>query len=183
MESMEITGHLQHQFPDEILGAYDFQGQAAVIVNREKIIEILRWLRDTPAMQMNHLMDLCAVDNLKRPEQNRPRFEIVYNLYSISLRHSIRVRAQVSEEDSCIDSITCLWPGADWHERECFDLMGIAFNHHPDLRRILLPDDWHGHPLRKEYPLKGGKEWAGMEELLQKVETLQKFSDASWPQK
>ena len=176
MESMEIAERLQAQFPDQVLDIRSFHGQVGVIIRREQIIDMLHWLRDTPGIQMNHLMDLCGVDNAKRNDASLQRFEVVYNLYSVPERHSLRIRAQVPEEDPCLDSITSLWSGADWHERECFDLMGISFTGHENLQRILLPEDWQGHPLRKEYPLKGRQEWSGMEELLHKVEKLQQFS-------
>ena len=177
MESMEIARQLLDQFPDEIPDTYDFQGQTVVISNRDRIIELLQWLRDTPKIEMNHLMDLCGVDNLRRQDSGSPaRFEVVYNLYSISHRHAIRIRAQVPEENPCIESVTSLWVGADWMERECFDLVGISFTNHPDLRRILLPEDWPGHPLQKEYPLKGAEEWPGMIDLQERVEKLRQYN-------
>ncbi len=175
MESMEIAEKLQNHFSEEVLDICDFHGQVGVVVKRERIVDILRWLRDSPETKMDHFMDLCGVDNKTRQGKNLQRLEVVYNLYSISLRHSIRIRAQVPEDDACIDTVTPLWCGADWHERECFDLLGISFTGHPDMRRILLPDDWVGHPLRKEYPLKGREEWAGLEELKHKVVELQEF--------
>ncbi len=175
MESMEIAGKVRSHFPEEVLDICDFHGQVGIVVKREKIVDILRLLRDSPDTKMNHLLDLCGVDNKKRMGKNLLRLEVVYNLYSIPLRHSIRIRAQVPENDPCIDTVTTLWCGADWHERECYDLMGISFNGHPDMRRILLPEDWVGHPLRKEYPLKGREEWSGLEELKNKVVELQEF--------
>lgn len=175
MESMEIAEKLQNHFSEEILDICAFHGQVGIVVKRERIADILRWLRDSPDTKMDHLMDLCGVDNKTRQGKNLQRLEVVYNLYSIPLRHSIRIRAQVPENDPCIDTVTTLWCGADWHERECFDLVGISFTGHPDMRRILLPDDWVGHPLRKEYPLKGREEWTGLEELEHKVVELQEF--------
>jgi NADH-quinone oxidoreductase subunit C len=106
------------------------------------------------------------VDYLGKKE---PRFEVVYHLYSLEHRHMIRLRAEVAEDDASIESVVDIWAGANWHERECFDLLGITFNGHPDLRRVLLPDDWEGHPLRKDYPLKsdlGEKEWQGYKDVL-----------------
>ncbi len=175
MESMEIAGKVRDRFQEEVLDICDFHGQVGIIVKREKIVDILRWLRDSPDTKMNHLMDLCGVDNKKRQGENLLRYEVVYNLYSIPLRHLIRIRAQVPEDDASIDTVTTLWCGADWHERECYDLMGISFDGHPDLRRILLPEDWVGHPLRKEYPLRGREEWSGLEKLQHKVVELQQF--------
>ncbi len=175
MESMAIADCLREQFPEEILQTQTFQGQTAVIIRPGRVVDILRWLRDAEAVRMNHLRSLCGVDNARRKDPNLSRFEVVYHLTSIPLRHEIRIRAQVAEEQPCIDSVVCLWSGANWLERETYDLMGIRFNNHPDLRRILLPEDWQGHPLRKEYPLKGREEWAGMTDLLNRVKELDQF--------
>lgn len=173
---MEIARQLLEQFPNDVIDTYDFQGQTVVISSRERIIEMLQWLRDTPGIEMDHLMDLCGVDNLRRPDTELlERFEVVYNLYSIPHRHAIRIRTQIPEENPCIESVTSLWVGADWMERECFDLVGISFTNHPDLRRVLLPDDWPGHPLQKEYPLKGAEEWPGMIDLQKRVEKLRQY--------
>jgi len=175
MESMAIADCLRLQFPEEILHVQTFQGQIAVLIRPDRVVEILRWLRDAPELRMNHLRSLCGVDNARRKEPDLSRFEVVYHLYSITQRHEIRIRAQVAEVDPCIDSVVCLWAGANWLERETYDLMGIRFDGHPDLRRILLPEDWQGHPLRKEYPLKGREEWVGMTELLTRVKELDRF--------
>lgn len=179
MEPMEIVRRLDTAFPGEVLESIAYQGQVGVLVRRERIVAMMQWLRDMPEVQMNHLMDLCGVDNKKRQLEKGERFEVVYNLYSISHRHSLRIRAMIPENDPSIDSVTGVWTGANWHERECFDLFGITFNNHPDLRRILLPDDWEGFPLRKEYSLKGKKEWQGMIDLQEKVAKLAKYDFSS----
>lgn len=175
MEQVAIAERLQVEFPDEVLQLHVFQGQVGVSIRANRVVDILRWLRDSDELRMNHLRSLCGVDNVRRKELGWERFEVVYHLYSITLRHEIRIRAQVPEAESCIDSVVCLWQGANWLERETYDLMGIRFLNHPDLRRILLPEDWQGHPLRKEYPLKGKEEWAGMTELLTKIKELDRF--------
>jgi NADH-quinone oxidoreductase subunit C len=172
MESMAIADGLQARFPEEILQRFSFQGQIGVGIRPGRVVEILAWLRDDQALQMNHLRSLCGVDNSRRKNGGLGRFEVVYNLYSIALRHEIRLRAQLTETDPSIDSVVSLWPGADWMERETYDLMGIRFNGHPDLRRVLLPEDWEGHPLRKEYPLRGRGEWVGITELQAKIKEL-----------
>ena len=174
MESMAIAARLEAAFPDEVLRSYSYHGQTGVIVRSSRIVDVLRWLRDTPDLRLNHLRSLCGVDNARRKEAGLSRFEVVYNLYSIPLRHEIRIRAEVDGKSPVLDSVVSLWPGADWLERETFDLMGIRFANHPDLRRVLLPEDWEGHPLRKDYPLKGKGEWTGMTELLQSVQELDK---------
>lgn len=172
MEPVAIIDRLKAEFPDEILQGYVNQGQGAVVVRPGRIVELLRWLRDDASMRMNHLRSLCGVDNGRRKEPGLSRFEVVYNLYSIPLRHEIRIRAEVGDKEPAVDSVVSLWAGADWLERETYDLLGIHFHNHPDLRRVLMPEDWSGHPLRKDYPLKGKEEWVGMTELLEKVKEL-----------
>lgn len=173
MELLEIVEKLREAFPGEILEWIEHRGQMGVIVRRDRILEMCRFLHDDSEIQMNHLMDLCGVDYGDRKDV---RFEVVYNLYSIPLRHMIRLRAQVPEDDCRIDSVTSLWTGADWHERETYDLMGIVFEGHPDLRRVLLPETWEGHPLRKDYPVQGPeKEWSGYEEVKAVARRLKKY--------
>jgi NADH-quinone oxidoreductase subunit C len=172
MEPVAIIDRLKAEFPDEVLQSYVNQGQGAVVVRGARIVEMLRWLRDNEAMRMNHLRSLCGVDNARRKDPGLSRFEVVYNLYSIPLRHEIRIRAEVGDKEPAVDSVVELWAGADWLERETYDLLGIHFTNHPDLRRVLLPEDWSGHHLRKDYPLKGKEEWVGMTELLNKVPEL-----------
>ncbi|MEJ5227481.1 NADH-quinone oxidoreductase subunit C [Thermodesulfovibrio sp.] len=160
-ESLKIAYKLKELYPEEVIEINRFRGQVSVIVKSTKIKEILAYLKEQQGF--NHLQDLCGVDYA--PE--KPRFEVVYNLYSIWRRLHIRVRAKVEEENAEIDSVTDLWPGANWHERECFDMFGIRFIGHPDLRRILMPEDWNGYPLRKDYPLKGKELWIGFREIIE----------------
>ena len=155
MEPMEIARALESQFPAAVVELKAFRDQVTVTVNRDSIGEVCRWLRDDPSLEMNYLSDLCAVDYPK----SELRFEVVYNLYSLTHRHRIRVKARLPEDDLVIDSVTSVWRAADWFEREAFDLFGIEFKDHPDLRRLLLPDNWRGYPLRKDYPLKGLEDW------------------------
>ncbi len=172
MESMAIAKRLQEEFPEEVLQCYSYHHQVGIVVRCGRIVNILRWLRDTPDIRMDHLRSLCGVDNSRRKDPGLSRFEVVYNLYSIGHRHEIRLRAEVGDKEPVIDSAVALWPGANWLERETYDLMGIRFAGHPDLRRVLLPEDWDGHPLRKEYPLRGKGEWAGLTELKEKIKEL-----------
>ncbi len=173
MEPLEIAKKIKERFPDQVIDVEEHRGQVGVIVKKDRIVELLRWLHDDPALHLNHLADLCGVDYLGKKDV---RFEVVYNLYSIPLRHGIRIRAQVPEDDCQIESVTSIWMGADWHERECYDLLGITFGGHPDLRRILLPDGWEGHPLRKDYPLDGGgKNWSGYDKVLERSKKLRKY--------
>ena len=167
MEPKDIAERIKDRYPTEVKEIKEFRGQLSVIVNKGRIREMLKFLHDTPELYFDLLTDLCGVDYLGRKE---PRFEVVYHLFSIKHRHMIRIRAEVSEDDCTIDSVAGIWAGADWHERECFDLMGVKFKGHPDLRRILLPEDWEGHPLRKDYPVKsdlGEMEWKGYLEVVE----------------
>ncbi len=146
---------IEEKFPGQVLGTTTHAGQLGVMLRKDMIGDICRYLRDEPLIKMDHLADLTAVDYSAYPGDTGPRFEVVYNLISISYHHRIRLKVRLPEEEPKIDTVTSVWITANWHERETYDLMGIVFNGHPDLRRILLPDDWEGHPLRKEYPLKG----------------------------
>jgi NADH-quinone oxidoreductase subunit C len=125
------------------------RGQAVVVVEREALLEALRALRDHPDTRFEQLSDLTAVDYLGRT----PRFEVVYQLYSLSLNHRLRVKVPVPEEAAVLPSATGLWKAANWAERETWDMFGIRFAGHPDLRRILMYPEFQGHPLRKDYPV------------------------------
>ncbi len=171
----DIAEKIKEQFPDQVIDVAEFRDQVSVIVKREQNIPLLKYLHDDPSLSLDHLQDLTAVDYLKKKDV---RFEVVYNLYSIKYRHKIRIRAQVPENDPKINSVVSLWAGANWHERECFDMFGIVFTGHPDLRRILMPEDWEGYPLRKDYPLKGpdlDKDWPGFTEVLKRSKELREF--------
>ena len=130
-------------------------GELMMSVDSSIIVEICTLLRDDPDFQFNFLSYVTAVDYSALGQE--PRFEVIYQLYSISKTHRMRVKARVTEADPSLDSVCSVWKTADWLERECFDMFGIIFRNHPDLRRILMPEDWEGHPLRKEFPLGGVK--------------------------
>jgi NADH-quinone oxidoreductase subunit C len=167
MEPLQIADRLKERFPEDVLQTSEFGGQVSVSVKKENILGISGYLHDEPGLFFDLLRDICGVDYLGK---KKPRFEVVYHLYSIKYRHMIRIKARVPEEDPVIDSVMPVWIGANWHERECYDMFGIVFKGHPDLRRILLPEDWEGHPLRKDYPLKGPapeNEWRGFKEVLE----------------
>lgn len=165
MEQRAIADTLKAQFPDEVLDIIEHHDQVGVLLRPGRIVPILRWLRDTDSLRMNHLRALCGVDNKRRKTSYPERFEVVYQLYSTSLRHEIRLRVLLPETDAHVESAVSLWPGVNWLEREVFDMFGIRFDNHPNMKRVLLPDDWEGHPLLKEYPLKGKKEWQGLVDL------------------
>ncbi len=155
MDPADIAAILTERFPGQILGTVTHAGQVGVSLAKEVIRDVCLFLRDEPTLRMDHLADLTAVDYSRYPGDTGPRFEVVYNLFSTVHRHRIRLKVRLAEDDPRIATVSAIWHTADWHERETFDLMGIVFENHPDLRRILLPEDWTGHPLRKEYPLKG----------------------------
>jgi NADH-quinone oxidoreductase subunit C len=155
MDPQQIAKMIEERFAGQVLGTTSFAGQVGVSLKKEMIREVCLFLRDEPTLKMDHLSDLTAVDFSRYPGDEGLRFEVVYHLISIPFRHRIRLKVRVPEENPRIPSVTSVWNTANWHERETFDLMGVIFDNHPDLRRILLPEDWEGHPLRKEYPLKG----------------------------
>lgn len=144
---------LRAEMPEAVLAAHAQHGDATVVVALERVREVLALLREDPALDFDLLADLTAVDHSARADGPRePRFEVVYHLYSIGRNHRLRVKAGVDEADCELDSVVSIWPAANWMEREVFDLYGIRFRGHPDLRRILLYDEFDGHPLRKDYP-------------------------------
>jgi NADH-quinone oxidoreductase subunit C len=127
----------------------EFHGETTIVVPKELLRETAEYCRTN--LQFNYLSDATSLD--RYPVE--PRFELSYHLTSIPNKSKIRLRTRVSGSDPTVDSVVPVWPGAGWLEREIFDLMGIRFNGHPDLRRILLPEDWEGYPLRRDYPTEG----------------------------
>ena len=154
MHPENIVAEIRERFPDEVLSSGSTFGQTWAVIRREKADNICRYLKEDPDIKMDYLIDVTAVD--WKPKT--PRFEVVYHLHSIAHGHSLRLKVPVEEEDAWVPTVSTVWRTANWHERETFDLFGIKFEGHPDLRRILMPDDWEGHPLRKDYPLEG-REW------------------------
>lgn len=173
MGPLEIAEKIKEKFPEEVLNIKEFRGQVSVTLKRGRVLEVCRYLHDDPALFFDYLSDVCGVDYLGKKEA---RFEVVYHIYSIKHRHMIRLKAEVPEKDPTIDSVVPVWTGANWHEREAFDMCGIVFKGHPDLRRILMPEDWEGHPLRRDYPVKGPeKEWPGFIEVLDRAKRYKEF--------
>ncbi|MFO7812638.1 MAG: NADH-quinone oxidoreductase subunit C [Pelovirga sp.] len=149
MSDLAIVEKLKAKFSSEINDIVEFRGETTVTVKKEKIVDICTFMRDTGGY--NLLCDLCSVDYLGQA----PRYMVVYNLYNITTKERIRLKAPVEEQVAQIDTVSTVWGTANWMERECWDLMGIDFVGHPDQRRILMPADWVGHPLRKDYPVQG----------------------------
>ncbi len=149
----ELREQVQRKFGDAVLTTHAEHGDQTVIIRKDAVLEVMRWMRDEPSMLFNFMMDLTAVDykGIKPPVW---RFEVVYHLYSLKHNHRIRVKVPVADDSPSIDSIVSIWKGADWFEREVWDMYGIAFKGHPNLKRILLYEEFEGHPLRKDYPIK-----------------------------
>ncbi len=142
--------YLRERFAGKILDSHAFRGDETVLISREGSREIFRFLKEDPKLDFNFLTDITAVDYLGKKE---PRFEVVYHLYSMRAKQRLRVKIPVQAEDPAVDSLTPLWEGANWLEREVWDMFGIRFHGHPDLRRVLLYEEFQGHPLRKDYPV------------------------------
>jgi NADH-quinone oxidoreductase subunit C len=149
--SERVLHVLKEKFGDAVLETHSHLGDDTAVVDAKRWKEICAFLRNDPQMDMNLIVDLCGVDFPDR----EPRFEVVLHVYSIPKRHRLRLKARVGDAEGDgaeIDSVTDVWPGANWYERETFDLMGVTFKNHPDLRRILMYPEFTGHPLRKDYP-------------------------------
>jgi NADH-quinone oxidoreductase subunit C len=154
MELAEIRAKLIEKFGDGVVyRTEEFRGEMTLFITAPQIVEVSTFCRDT--LKFNFLADIAGVDYLNHPNRPRsePRFGLNYHLYSLPHNKRIRLKVLWDEEDAPIPSVTGVWASADWEEREAFDMFGIQFSGHPDLRRILMPADWDGYPQRKDYPL------------------------------
>ena len=171
------------RFPDAVTASHAYRGDATLILDRRFLFEVARFLKEDPGVLMNYLMDMTAVDYStfgKRPAPaffsssgvavapktqipdedpwpgppDQSRFAMVYHFFSMPHKHRLRLVVPVEDAVAGVDSLTSLWPGANWLEREVWDMFGIGFRGHPDLKRILMYDGFQGHPLRKDYPVK-----------------------------
>ncbi len=151
--SKAVIAALAARFPEAVYDVYEgVGGDDCAFVKKDAILEVCRFLKDDPNTRMTFSPYITAVDYLGED----PRFEVVYNLLNTASGARIRLRVKVPEgEDAPVPSVTPVWRGADWFERYCFDMYGIRFSGHPDMRRLLMYDEFVGHPLRKDYPLKG----------------------------
>jgi len=150
---VDASGHplvrkLREKVDGAVIEATEFLGQLSIRIEPLQIVNVCDALKRDEDMPFNYLSDLTCVHY---PDQREAPFEVIYNLYSIPKNERVRLKVSVNGEG--VDSVTSVWPAADWLEREVYDLFGVVFRNHPDLRRILLPPDWEGHPLRKDYPL------------------------------
>lgn len=142
------------RFGAAVVDTHEHRGDTTVVLDRAALVGALRHFRDEPALAFDVLMDLSAVDYLKYPgREDGPRFEVVYHLYSLEHNHRLRVKVRVDEDDASVPTAVGLWPIANWMEREVWDMFGIRFDGHPDLRRLLMYEEFVGHALRKDYPI------------------------------
>jgi NADH-quinone oxidoreductase subunit C len=147
-----LVAALQREHPEWLSQVIEAFGETTIIVPQELILTVCSFLKGWPEGRFDFLADLCGVD---RGVEEEPRFEVNYHLFSTTKHHRLRVKVQLNEEDMHVQSVTSVWRTANWHERETYDLFGVIFDGHPDLRRILLPEDWQGYALRKDFPLRG----------------------------
>jgi NADH-quinone oxidoreductase subunit C len=147
-----LVAALQREHPEWISEVIVAFGETTLVAPREHIVAACNFLKTSPEAGFDFLSDICGVD---RGVEEDPRFEVNYHLFSTTKYHRIRLKVVLREDDVHVPTVTGVWRTANWHERETFDLFGVIFDGHPDLRRILLPDDWQGHALRKDFPLRG----------------------------
>jgi NADH-quinone oxidoreductase subunit C len=162
-----VAEHLRSWNAKAVAELLEFRGETTIVVPRELLRATADRCRTDAALKYNFLSDATCVD--RYPAE--PRFELNYHLVSIPRKEKVRLRVWLAGSDPVVDSLVPVWPGANWLEREIFDLFGIRFNGHPDLRRILLPDDWEGHPLRRDYPVEGFRDVPNTGELFRKSST------------
>jgi NADH-quinone oxidoreductase subunit C len=146
-----VVPKLRSWDPQAVAEVIDSKGETTVVVPKEHIRRAAEFLATEPSIAFTFLSDISVVDRFPL----EPRFEVNYHLLSLERRDRLRLKVRLSGSEPVIQSVTSVWPTANWHERESFDLMGIRFEGHPDLTRIVLPDEWEGYPLRKDYPVEG----------------------------
>jgi NADH-quinone oxidoreductase subunit C len=154
MDGSAILARLRGRLGARVLETHEHHGDHTAVITAEGIVDALRFCRDEPDLGFDMLMDLTAVDYLKYPgREDGPRFDVVYHLYSVTHNHRVRLKVPVEQDAPTVPTATALWPIANWLEREVWDMYGIRFDGHPDLRRLLLYEEFVGHPLRKDYPM------------------------------
>ncbi len=150
--ALDPVAVVREALPDSLLDVHQFRDETTLIIKPADIVTVARFLRDTRGLVYNYLSDISVVDYY--PDYDRPgRFGVCYHLYSMLYNRRLRLKLFLQEDDPTVATLTPVWSAANWLERESYDLMGIVFEGHPDLRRVLMPDDWEGHPLRRDYPL------------------------------
>ena len=146
-----IIEKLKATFGEQAIVASEFRGELTIVVPKDRIVEVCRFLKEDPELNFNLLADVCGIDM----NTSEKRFGVIYNLFSMKNRFRIRLKTFVEEENPKVPSVTSLWGTANWHERETYDMFGIVFEGHPDLRRVYMPEDFEHYPLRKDFPLMG----------------------------
>ncbi len=147
---------VQEQFRQDVIEAHAFRGDQTAVIRPAVLLDVAKFLRDTPQLDFDFLMDLTAVDYLFFAGgriQKKSRFEVVYHFYSLKNNHRIRIKVPVDEKNPEVDTLSELWLSANWYEREVWDMYGIKFKGHPNLKRILMYEEFQGHALRKDYPV------------------------------
>ncbi len=150
-EKNPVVDKLRAWDPQVIAEVIVFRGETTLVVPRQHLRRVAEYLLSEPSLRFSFLSDISTVDRF--PVE--PRFEVNYHLLSLDRRARLRLKVRVPGSDAVVPTVTGVWPTANWHERENFDLFGVRFEGHPDLRRILMPDEWEGYPLRKDYPVEG----------------------------
>ena len=148
----QLVTALQREHPDWVVEVIEALGEVTAVVPAASIAEVCAELKTRADARFDFLSDICGAD---RGVEEEPRFEVNYHLFSTTKHHRLRLKVLLNEDNAHVPTVTGVWRTTNWHERETFDLFGVVFDGHPDLRRILLPDDWQGHALRKDFPLRG----------------------------
>lgn len=151
MDNAKVLERLKSQLGEPILESKEFRGELTVVVDKSRIVEICSFLKNDPELSYDFLSDLCGID-MYTPEK---RFGVIYNLLSLKTNHRLRVKTFVEEDDAKVPTVSRVWGTANAHERETFDMFGIVFEGHPDLRRMYMPEEFEYYPLRKDFPLMG----------------------------
>ncbi len=146
-----ITQKLKENFSDIDFDVSDYKDELTIKLDKKRIVDVCRFLKEDHDLQFNYCSDVTAIDWAKR----KNRFTVVYNVFSMKNNFRLRLKADVDETDCSIDSVSSIWAAANWQERETYDMYGIRFNNHPDLRRMYMPEEFEHHPLRKDFPLMG----------------------------
>lgn len=146
-----VPQKLKENFPDVDFNISDYKNELIIKFDKKNVVRVCKSLKEDDDLQFNYCSDVTAVDWAKR----KNRFTVIYNIFSMKHNFRLRLKADVDESDCSIDSISSIWGSANWHERETYDMYGIKFNNHPDLRRMYMPEEFEYHPLRKDFPLLG----------------------------
>jgi NADH-quinone oxidoreductase subunit C len=152
-KALDPASALKSILGDAVLDVKTFRDETTIVVEPLRIQAVLHTLRDTQGLVYNYLSDISAVDYYPETRYDGQRFGVSYHLYSMLYNRRLRVKVYLFEDDPTVPTVTEVFPGANWLEREAYDMMGVNFEGHPDLRRILMPEDWNGHPHRRDYPL------------------------------